>query len=164
LTEGERLLGRRGFLALGVGGATALTLGAGFWKEVLQHSSTPARRAGPGYGALGPPDGNGIRLPPGFRSRVVARGGQRITGTGYVWHEASDGAGTFPVAGGGWVLVSNSEVPDGGASAIRFRPDGAVDGAYRILEGTTQNCSGGGTPWGTWLSCEEVEDGRVVGM
>ena len=52
----------------------------------------------------------------------------------------------FPADGGGWVLVSNSETLEGGASAIRFDPGGRPEIAYRILDGTTQNCCGG-TPW-----------------
>jgi hypothetical protein len=148
---------RRAFLA----GAAGLALGSAFWEEALRRG---ARAAASSYGALGAPDGNGLRLPPGFRSRLIARADRRVPGTAYPWHIFPDGQATFPLADGGWVLVSNSEsvAPSGaGSSAIRFRRDGRIRDAYRILAGTNANCAGGGTPWGRWLSCEEHDYGHV---
>ncbi|NQZ96207.1 MAG: DUF839 domain-containing protein [Myxococcales bacterium] len=118
----------------------------------------------PNLGSLQGPDANGLMLPPGFTSRVVARTNEPpVASSTYVWHRSPDGAAVFETSDGGWVYVSNAEVSGGrgGVGALQFAPDGHIVDAYPVLEGTSRNCAGGPTPWGTWLSCEETTSGEV---
>lgn len=125
-------------------------------------TSCVPRYSGPGTVLEGA--GGALMLTPGFSARIIARGGEDVAGTGYKFPIFPDGAATFadPAVAGGWYLVCNHEVPgNGGVSSIRFAPDGTVVGAQGLLSGTSLNCAGGPTPWGTWLSCEEFDTGRV---
>jgi uncharacterized protein len=92
---------------------------------------------------------------------------------------SADGMGAFEV--GGFIrLVRNHEVPNPGRALGRGIPydaagaggtttlivDPVTRGLVRdfvSLSGTVNNCSGGVTPWGSWISCEETfvgpEDG-----
>ena len=159
-------LDRRTFLQ----GGLAVAAGAG-----LLARGVAAGAAEPGTGPYGSiagrlPDRNGLILPEGFSSRVVAVSGDPVGSSGYEWPLFPGGAGTFADGEGGWFYACNSAVYDyltpwkplGGASAIHFDAHGEVLDAYRILVGSHSNRDGGPTSWGTWLSCEQDFEGDGI--
>lgn len=160
---------RRRVIREGLSGCLAMS--AGPWLSACHNSSSNDRQNQSGSNMshnLGPlaaePDENGLRLPEGFSSRVVATTDtEPAASSAYKWHDLPDGGATFRLPAGGWVYVSNSEANSGqgGVGALEFDANGDPVDAYQLLSGTTRNCAGGPTPWDTWLSCEEYASGTV---
>lgn len=128
--------------------------------RVVEAGVPPAAAGASPYGPLASaPDENGLLLPAGFTSRVVAAAGEPVGSTSFIWPPLPDGAGIVPTDDGGWCYACNSNIfalgAAGSVSGIRFTPAGEVADAYVVLNGSSSNSGGCATPWGTWLSVEE---------
>jgi hypothetical protein len=167
-------LSRRQFLSAASGLTLAAPLTA-FNARATRGAVPP--RAADGYGSLrAAADGaTGLRLlevPEGFRYLSFSWRGDRLA-DGRLTPGAHDGMAAFAAPGGRIRLIRNHEIDGelgafatapaydgqagGGTTTVEFDPaSGTVTNAWASLCGTTRNCAGGPTPWGTWLTCEET--------
>jgi secreted PhoX family phosphatase len=137
------------------------------------------------YGALAPRKAENtadvlLALPPDFRYTVLGRAATPMD-DGNLAPAFPDGMAAFAV-GSELRLVCNHEIRDvtqplvpgpanydalasGGTTTIVVDPLSRLPSRRFVsLSGTSTNCNGGPTPWGSWISCEETTRGLGAGF
>jgi len=142
------------------------------------------------YGALvTSPECPELEIPESFRCVRLSSGGlPSAVRDGLRVPNAFDGMAAFPLPNGNVRLIRNHEMVDdadegrpigepyydgrasGGTTSLEVRISGTGDNLsvelvdeFVSLAGTVVNCAGGPTPWGSWLSCEEITWGPERG-
>jgi secreted PhoX family phosphatase len=142
----------------------------------------------PGYGPL--VNQGDLWLPDGFSYTIVQRQGETMS-DGNLVPGIFDGMGAYRGKGGSIVLIRNhenrrqaGEIPVIVPPDLRYDPtpsynagntkvvldtgptkgDFHIRESFAILGGIDVACAGGVTPWGSWLTCEEVVNRSSAGV